>query len=110
MKKNYKIGEPLSDDQTKNDMKNKEEIEINTLEDISGGTETETKEILYYIHKYYPDVKTSGRGQPLRKFLKTLGISDYRTYMEGHNEYYDEDGNPLTHEEVVQILKDNKVK
>ena len=87
-------------------MKNAKEIRIDDLEDITGGSGKEREEVLSFIKEYYPNVKTTS-ARELKTFLETLGITDVVYHPNLPNTYYDKDGNKLSHEQFMQILKDS---
>ena len=89
-------------------MSNKKEISIDNLEDITGGSGQQRDEILSFIKKYYPDVKTSSVKE-LKKFMESQGIVNVVYHPNCPNLYYDSEGNELTHEQFMQLLKDNLV-
>ncbi len=86
-------------------MDEKKELKPEELEDVAGGTRLETKEEIWFIDRHFPDVQV-GNSKELRKFLNSIGISKVSSASDRPNIYYDLDGNVLTHEQFMQILKD----
>ena len=90
-------------------MKEVKEMKIENLENITGGSGLERKEIIDFIKEHYPDVKTSS-AKELKSFIESLGISNVEYHPNLPNIYYDKDGNELNHEQFMKILKDSIVK
>ncbi len=80
-------------------------LEIEELGNVAGGSKLENKEAIWFIQKHFPDVKATNTKE-LWKFLKSIGIEKVTSYSNGPNIYYDFDGNTLTHEQFMRILKD----
>ena len=81
------------------------QLEIDALEHVAGGTSKETKEEIWFIDRNFPDVQINN-SRELRKFLNSIGISKVSSASDRPNIYYDLDGNVLTHEQFMRILKD----
>ena len=80
-------------------------LEMDALENVAGGTTQETKEEIWFMDRHFPDVRV-GNSKELRKFLNSIGISKVSSASDRPNIYYDMDGNTLTHEQFMRILKD----
>ena len=87
-------------------MKDTQKISVDDLEDITGGSGKEREEVLSFIKEYYPDVKASSTKE-LKSFLETFGITDVVYHPNLPNTYFDKDGNKLSHEQFMQILRDS---
>lgn len=81
------------------------QLEMDALENVAGGTMQETKEEIWFIGRHFPDVRVSNSSE-LRKFLNSIGISKVSSASDRPNIYYDLDGNALTHEQFMQLLRD----
>ncbi len=88
-------------------MKNEQkELELKDLNNVVGGTKLEIKEAVVFIQKNFPDVKV-GDARELNAFLRSIGISKVVSNSTGANKYYDAEGNLMTHEEFMQLLRDH---
>ncbi len=88
-------------------MKNEQkELELKDLSNVVGGTKPEIKEAVVFIQKYFPDVKV-GSAKELNAFLRSIGVSKVVNNSTGANKYYDAEGNLMTHEEFMQLLRDH---
>lgn len=81
-------------------------INLDDLKDVVAGTKSEIKELHYYVNKLYPKA-INGRNNGIRELLTSLGIVNCRLNTNGVNEYFDTEGNALSHQEVIEILKAN---
>lgn len=90
-------------------MKEVKEMKIENLENITGGSGLERKELIDFIKEYYPDVKTNNPLE-LSKFFKSVGIVDVIYHPNVPNIYKDVDGKELTQKQFIELLKKNLIK
>ena len=60
----------------------------------------------FFLQRHFPDVKVGAAGE-LNAFLRSIGISKVVSNSTGANKYYDAEGNVMTHEEFMQVLKNH---
>ena len=80
----------------------KKTLKDNELENVSGGTWKEIKELREALRRN-ADIKE------LESILRKHNIySEINESQYGHNDYYDiENSKPLTHQEVIELIKNN---
>ena len=80
------------------------ELDLASLERISGGTTAESKKLVEFLNKYYSDPE-SGKPLNIADILYENGIVCACTDNRAQNTYVDKDGYRIKHDELMRRLR-----
>ena len=89
-------------------MENKNEVNQQDLQEVSGGLEEQNAELRTFIRKHDPECRIDNNFDALR-WLRTrsgLDIKDASAYYDMYNSYTLADGTKLNHTQLMKMLNE----